>query len=206
MDYNEIKHRFNLLVEQYNKEELYSKFGDMEIDLDIEIREQFNVTEPIHLWEYYCIGDADEINLLAETGYDDVDKLFNDMDEAYLIQLDDKVDEYEQNVMEQFTNECLSEAFADFEDSDNHSEDFGGDIDRFAGSSIGGYIVVDGITYAKIRKPVSVRIYDAFNQRYYAHPLAEPHNNTLDVEEGYQIGYEDFCLWKSENREQWEEL
>jgi len=56
--------------------------------LDLQVRELYNVqNHPIHLWENYCIGDANESELLkdAESNttpvkkYDDVDELFNDM-------------------------------------------------------------------------------------------------------------------------------
>lgn len=203
MTYAEIKNRYDAIVDQYNAESTPMKYFEQDYDyLDVEIRDQFNVTEPIHRWEDYCIGDADEETLLAETGYDDVDELFSDMDDAYLMRLDDAVDEYEQKMEEQFVNECLSDAFDEFTEADNHSAEFGDDIDRFAGASTGGYIVVDGVTYAKIRKPERVRIYDAFNQRYYATPLAED-CAMLEADRGYQTGYTDFCLWKSEDRENW---
>ena len=56
--------------------------------LDIQVRELYNVeNHPVHLWEYYVIGDANETDLLndAESNttpvkkYDDVDELFEDM-------------------------------------------------------------------------------------------------------------------------------
>ena len=205
MTYREIKNRYDAIVDRYNAESTPLNYFVCDYDpLDVEIREQFNVSEPIHLWENYCIGDADEAKLLAETGYDDIDDLFSDMDDAYLMQLDDAVDDYdEKKVEEDFMNECLSDAFEEFTDEDNHSAEFGDDIYRFAGSSEGGYIVVDGITYAKIRRPERVRIYDAWNQRYYEHPLAEFNGTMLEAQAGYQTGYQDYCLWKSDDRENW---
>lgn len=205
MTYAEIRNRYNGIVEKYNAESTPLKYFEQDYDdLDVEIRDQFGVTEPIHLWENYCIGDADEEKLLNETGYEDIDKLFSDMDNAYLMQLDNAVDEYEQKMEEQFTNKCLSEAFAEFEYNDNHSEDFDKDIYRFSGASVGGYIVVDGVTYAKIRRPERIRIYDAFNQHYYANPFSEYSDNQLESEDGYQTGYTDFCMWKSDDRKKWE--
>lgn len=204
MEYSEIKSRYDMIMDEYAAWDTPLQYFEDDYDpLDVEIRDRFNVSEPIHLWENYCIGDADEEKLLAETGYDDVDELFSDMDDAYLMQLDDAVDEYEHKMKEKFVNECLSEAFAEFEDSDNHSDD-GTDFDWWCGSSVGGYIVIEGVTYAKIRKPVRVRVYDTFNQHYFAHPLAESCENMLEAQEGYQTGYEDFCMWKSEDRENWE--
>ena len=56
--------------------------------LDIEVRELYNVLDhPVHLWEKYVIGDANENDLLrdAESNttpvkkYNDVDELFEDM-------------------------------------------------------------------------------------------------------------------------------
>lgn len=56
--------------------------------LDIQVRELYNVeNHPVHLWESYEIGDANETDLLndAESNtnpvkkYDDVDELFEDM-------------------------------------------------------------------------------------------------------------------------------
>jgi len=58
--------------------------------LDIEVRSLYNVeNHPIHLWESYTIGDANEIELLADAEsntkpvkkYDNVDELFDDMTE-----------------------------------------------------------------------------------------------------------------------------
>lgn len=56
--------------------------------LDLEVRELYNVqNHPIHLWESYCIGDANSVELLidAESNtmpvhkYDDTESLFDDM-------------------------------------------------------------------------------------------------------------------------------
>lgn len=56
--------------------------------LDIQVRELYNVeNHPVHLWESYVIGDANETDLLndAESNttpakkYDNLDELFQDM-------------------------------------------------------------------------------------------------------------------------------
>lgn len=51
--------------------------------LDVQTREYFNVNEPIHLYECYYIGDAneDDLNELAQTkGYADYTELLAAMD------------------------------------------------------------------------------------------------------------------------------
>lgn len=57
-------------------------------ELDQKVRELYNVSShPIHLWERYCIGDANESELLldAESNttpihrYENSDSLFEDM-------------------------------------------------------------------------------------------------------------------------------
>lgn len=56
-----------------------AKVQDTIASLDEAVREEFNVTEPIHLWDGYALGDANDETLKQETGYDDLDELFNDM-------------------------------------------------------------------------------------------------------------------------------
>jgi len=51
--------------------------------LDTKVREEFNVSEPIHLWEAYYIGDGDEniLNDIAKSrGLEDYSELLKEMD------------------------------------------------------------------------------------------------------------------------------
>jgi hypothetical protein len=57
----------------------FERIEDIVNNLDIAIREKYKVAEPLHLWEGYKVGDANEQTLLAETGYSDVEVLLNDM-------------------------------------------------------------------------------------------------------------------------------
>ena len=56
---------------------------DIQIKADEQTREEFCIEEPIHLWESYCIGDAEEEKLLANSNYDSLDELFSTMDSYY---------------------------------------------------------------------------------------------------------------------------
>ena len=57
---------------------------DIQIKADEKTREEFGIEEPIHLWESYCIGDAEEEKLLANhLEYDSLDELFSAMDSYY---------------------------------------------------------------------------------------------------------------------------
>jgi hypothetical protein len=62
-------------------------------ELDIKVRELYNVQKhPIHLWDRYCLGDANEVELIkdAESNttppkkYENTEKLFDDMDSDLL--------------------------------------------------------------------------------------------------------------------------
>lgn len=57
-------------------------------NLDLQVRELYNVqNHPIHLWESYCIGDANAEELLVDAEsnttpirkYEDTESLFDDM-------------------------------------------------------------------------------------------------------------------------------
>jgi len=59
-------------------------------ELDLKVRELYNVqNHPIHLWDKYSIGDANEEDILIDaesntlpiSKYNDIDDLFNDMTE-----------------------------------------------------------------------------------------------------------------------------
>lgn len=55
--------------------------------LDQQVRSEFNITEPIHLWEEYDLGEADEdeLNEKAQAqGYEDYHELLNKMDRRLL--------------------------------------------------------------------------------------------------------------------------
>ena len=50
--------------------------------LDIQVREVFNINEPIHLWECYNVGDADiEVlnNIAIQKGYKSYKALLREM-------------------------------------------------------------------------------------------------------------------------------
>jgi hypothetical protein len=57
----------------------FEKIEDIVNNLDIAIREQYNVSQPIHLWDKYYLGDAKKADLLSASGYTDIDSLLNDM-------------------------------------------------------------------------------------------------------------------------------
>lgn len=69
---------------------IHFKTEHSEEGLDMQVRTEFKVEDhPLHLWESYYIGDADEeeIELIAkEQGYDSIKTLFRAMD-ARLIEL-----------------------------------------------------------------------------------------------------------------------
>lgn len=72
----------------------YDNFECMDIiqanqdNLDMKVREKYGLgTEPLHLWEAYYIGDADEdvvLEAAKKHGFDDEDELFAQMDRDLL--------------------------------------------------------------------------------------------------------------------------
>lgn len=73
---------------------------DIQNSADIECRDEFECTEPIHLWEAYCIGDGDEdiLNDLAkEHGCSDYEELLGEMDTRFQEIIEEK---YEQAISE----------------------------------------------------------------------------------------------------------
>lgn len=51
--------------------------------LDAQVRSEFGIDEPVHLWDGYYIGDADEdilTEIATSKGYDNYFELFRDMD------------------------------------------------------------------------------------------------------------------------------
>lgn len=51
--------------------------------LDEQVRDKFKVTEPVHLWETYTLGDANKDNLqkiAEENNFEDIDELLENMD------------------------------------------------------------------------------------------------------------------------------
>lgn len=65
--------------------------NDIENNADVNTREKYEVNEPIHKWDGYYLGDADEdvLNEVAKKqGFDNYDDLLSDMDNYFLDELD----------------------------------------------------------------------------------------------------------------------
>ena len=101
-----------------SKMEEWDSDQDNAIDIDDRTREHFGINEPIHLWDKYEIGDADETELAKEAAayYDReidlnndediesiIDELLGDMDDYYQYEYSQRRDEYEQQVREQLS-------------------------------------------------------------------------------------------------------
>jgi len=69
------------------------KVQDAIAHLDTEVRDAFNVDEPIHLWDGYMSGDANDEQLKEESGYSDLEQLFNDMGAMLLKQVEDLIEQ-----------------------------------------------------------------------------------------------------------------
>lgn len=71
-------------AEQILGEKGYSdEIADIIHDLDIEVRDKFEISEPIFLWEKYYIGDADHeilCQLANAQGFEGIHDLFEAMD------------------------------------------------------------------------------------------------------------------------------
>lgn len=88
----------NLLEKHYSDDQGGfdpDKVQDAITALDDAVRDEFGVTEPIHLWDGYASGDSDDDKLKEETGYDDLDELFDAMG-TMLIQKTEKLIEHEE--------------------------------------------------------------------------------------------------------------
>ena len=101
-----------------SKMEEWDSDQDNTIDIDDRTREHFGINEPIHFWDKYEIGDADETELAKEAAayYDReidlnndediesiIDELLSDMDDYYQYEYSQRRDEYEQQVREELS-------------------------------------------------------------------------------------------------------